>query len=88
MTQRLLSMDQRQRLGIARALYKDPKILILDEATSFLDQDTEYLILKELFKNTDLTIICISHRLRVLEFCDKAFELKDNSLTILNKGQK
>ena len=73
-----LSMGQRQRLGIARALYKNPKILILDEATSFLDDVTETKILRKLFEYSDeKTIISISHRKNSLKDFNKIFEIKD-----------
>ena len=73
-----LSMGQKQRLGIARALYKNPKILILDEATSFLDAVTETKILRKLFEYSDeKTIISISHRKNSLKDFNKIFEIKD-----------
>ena len=73
-----LSMGQRQRLGIARALYKNTKILILDEATSFLDDVTETKILRKLFEYSDeKTIISISHRKNSLKDFNKIFEIKD-----------
>ena len=73
-----LSMGQKQRLGIARALYKNPKILILDEATSFLDDVTETKILQKLFVyNDEKTIISISHRKNSLKDFNKIFEIKD-----------
>jgi len=80
-----LSMGQRQRLGIARALYKDPKILILDEATSFLDDVTETKILKNLFEyNGEKTIISISHRKTSLKNFNKIFEIKDMNIGKIN----
>ena len=76
-----LSGGQCQRIGIARALYKDFTILVLDEATSSLDLDTENLILKKLFGEIgDKTILTISHRHSSLQFCDKVVEVKDASL--------
>jgi len=76
-----LSGGQCQRLGIARAIYRDPSIIILDEATSSLDEETENLILEKLFKNVDKkTIISISHRKSSLKNYDKIIEFKDNQL--------
>ena len=76
-----LSGGQRQRLGIIRALYKDPSILILDEATSSLDEKTEDLIIKKLFNNTyQKTIISISHRQSSLKYCSRILEVKNNTI--------
>lgn len=76
-----LSGGQNQRLGIARAIFKKPKILILDEATSALDLATEEKIIKNILKYLpNLTIISISHRPSSLHFCDKIFQTIDNSL--------
>ena len=76
-----MSGGQVQRLGIARALYNDPKLLILDEATSSLDESTETKILEDVFaKNPDCTIVSISHRKNSLKNCNKIFEIKDQSL--------
>ena len=75
------SEGQKQRIAIARALYKEPKILILDEATSALDTKTEEKFIKTLrsFKNKK-TIILIAHRYSVLRFCEKVylFDLNKN----------
>ena len=67
---------QRQRISIARALARDPQILILDEATNAVDQETEndlINIFRELPKS--MTIIDISHRARTVAFCDDAIVL-------------
>jgi ABC-type multidrug transport system fused ATPase/permease subunit len=74
-----LSGGERQRLGIVRALYRDPCIIILDEATSSLDEITENLIISNLFDNIkDKTIISISHKKSSLKFCDRLLEVKNN----------
>ena len=79
-----LSGGQSQRIGIARALYKDPKILIFDEATNSLDESTENFILENLFKLENKTIITISHRNNSLKNCNKIFEIKNNSINEIN----
>ena len=82
-----LSRGQMQRLGIARALYINPSVLIFDEATSALDTHVERMILQKLYKNNEnLTIISVSHRKSALEFCDKIFEINNGQLKeIVNK---
>lgn len=74
-----LSGGQIQRIGIARALYKDCDIIILDESTSALDKVTEKNILQLLY-SLDKTIIFISHDINVLKRCDKIYELKNKEL--------
>jgi ABC-type multidrug transport system fused ATPase/permease subunit len=76
-----LSGGQAQRICIARALYHDPNILILDESTNALDVNTENEVLnyvKNLAK--DITIIIISHRLDTLKICNVIYRIQDHKL--------
>lgn len=71
-----LSGGQRQRIGIARALYKQAKVLVFDEATSALDNSTEQAVMDAIDKlDHELTIIIIAHRLSTVQRCDRIFEL-------------
>jgi ABC-type multidrug transport system fused ATPase/permease subunit len=65
-----LSGGQRQRIGIARALYRDPAVLVLDEATNELDLATESRILESLRALRDKTIVFVSHKPSVAAACD------------------
>ena len=80
-----LSVGQKQRIGIARALYKKPDILIFDEATSAVDNETEFLIqkaLKEISKNC--TTLVIAHRLSTIKNANKIIVLGNHE--ILEQG--
>ena len=76
-----LSFGQKQRLAIARAIYQNKDIIILDECTSNLDDRSESKII-ERFKNhlSDKTGIIVSHKFSSLEICNKIFEMKDGKL--------
>ena len=76
-----ISGGQRQRLGIARALYHDPELLIFDEATSALDNDTETAIMEAIDTlHGQKTMVIIAHRLRTIENCDMIYEVKDGKI--------
>lgn len=76
-----LSQGQKQRLSIARALYRDPEVLIFDEATSSLDVQVESEITDMLSSlSNSKTIIAIAHRLSTLKACNKLVYLKDGKI--------
>ncbi|MCP3658988.1 MAG: ABC transporter ATP-binding protein [Bacteroidetes bacterium] len=76
-----LSGGQRQRVCIARAIVKDPKILIFDEATSAVDNETETAIQKSLLSlKHSRTMIVIAHRLSTVRFADKILVLSENGI--------
>ena len=81
-----LSGGQLQRIGIARALLRNPDLIILDESTNSLDEDMERNILsifkKEKYK--DKIIICISHNKRNIQHFDKLLELKNDKILLKN----
>lgn len=81
-----LSGGQKQRIAIARALYKNPEILILDEATSSLDTQSEQIIQNTLdeFKNQGKTMLVIAHRLSTIAHADTLLVLKEGQ--IIEKG--
>jgi ABC-type multidrug transport system fused ATPase/permease subunit len=76
-----LSGGQRQRIGLARALYKQAKVLVFDEATSALDNATEASVMEAIDGlDRDLTILLIAHRITTLSRCDTIVELEHGSV--------
>lgn len=81
-----LSGGQLQRIGIARALYNQPEILILDEATASLDYTTEINVM-EAIKNIkkDKTLIIVAHRLTTIDDCDYIYKIEKGELNLKNQ---
>lgn len=80
-----LSGGQQQRIGIARAFYDDPEILVLDEATSSLDNETERKIMDEIYRaGENKTLIVIAHRLSTVERCDRTIRMENGEMVFGN----
>ena len=76
-----LSGGQRQRLSLARAFYRDAKVLVLDEATSALDNKTEHDVMQALdLVGRRCTTIVIAHRLSTVRKCDRIYEIEDGRI--------
>ncbi len=83
-----LSGGQAQRIGIARALYNDPDVLVFDEATSSLDHETEKHISDNIMElGQDKTLIIIAHRLTTIEKCDYLFVLDKGKIAAEGNGE-
>jgi len=74
------SGGQKQRLGIARALYRQPKVLILDEATNSLDAENEKAINSHILNLKDITVIIVAHNVSTLSNCDKLVLMDNGSI--------
>lgn len=77
-----ISEGQKQRIAIARALYKNAKVLLFDEATSALDIDSENTIIESLreLRAQQVTIIIIAHQNRILQLCDRIYTIDKGQL--------
>ena len=79
-----ISFGERQRIGLARAFYKKAPIIVLDEATNYLDKKTEESFLDTLDQNLDnKTLIFISHKKESLRVCEKIIEIKNKKVEVI-----
>lgn len=77
-----MSGGQRQRLGVARAMYKRSEVLFLDEATSALDAKTESKVIESLIEHSaEMTIFAAAHRTETLAFCDRILVMEDGRIS-------
>ncbi len=75
-----LSEGQMQRIAIARAVFSEAPILLLDESTSALDEGTEKLLLENLRELTDRTVVFVTHRKAALSICDRVLLFTENGI--------
>ena len=74
----------RQKIGIARALYKNSKVIILDESTNALDEINEKKIVENILKLKNKTVILVTHNLSSLKSFDQIFKIQDKTLKKFN----
>ena len=83
-----ISGGQKQRIAIARALYRNPKVIVLDEATNGLDAKSENEIISLLNKlKKKVMLVFISHKFSILKSCDKVYELKNKKIYKKNNNR-
>jgi ATP-binding cassette subfamily B protein len=78
-----LSEGQMQRIAVARAIFSDNPILLLDESTSALDEQTEKNLLENLRNMTDKTVLIVTHRPAALNICDKIIKMTENGIEVV-----
>ena len=79
-----ISGGQKQRIGIARAMYANSEIIIFDESTSAIHEDSETKIFNNLKSLKNKTIIFVTHRKKIKNFCDKLYQIEQKKLKQYN----
>ena len=79
-----VSGGQRQKIGIARALYKNSEVIILDESTNALDEINEKNMIENILKLKNKTVILVTHNLNNLKSFDQIFKIQDKTLKKFN----
>jgi ABC-type transport system involved in cytochrome bd biosynthesis fused ATPase/permease subunit len=80
----MLSGGQMQRIGIARALYNDDEIIIMDEPTSSVDAKTAAILMDKIYEiSKNKTLIIISHQIDILKKCDYVYQIVDQKLNLV-----
>lgn len=83
-----LSGGQRQRIALARAFYHERDVLVMDESTSALDDNTEQEVVKEIYRfKGQKTIIVIAHRISSIQGCDKIYEIENGRIINIGKPE-
>lgn len=82
-----LSEGQMQRIAIARAIFSESPVLLLDESTSALDAMTEKELLENLRKMTDKTVVIVTHRPAAFDICDRILEFTENGVVERNGAE-
>jgi len=77
-----LSEGQTQRLAIARAILSGAPILLLDESTSALDEETERIVLERIYTMTECTCIAVTHRPAFTRICDRILHIHDGQIEV------
>ena len=77
-----LSEGQMQRIAIARAIFSDNPVLLLDESTSALDEQTEKKLLENLRSMTNKTVLIVTHRPAVLDICDRVVVMNETGIEV------
>jgi ABC-type multidrug transport system fused ATPase/permease subunit len=82
-----LSVGQQQSLGVMRALYRNPNILILDEPSSALDENSQNEIMDVVFGVESRTIIMVTHRIETLKYVDRVIRIRDGQIVLGNEDE-
>ena len=75
-----ISGGQQQRIGLARALFRQPEILVMDESFNAIDQLTSNQIINSVKNMTNITRIIVSHNIEILEQCDETYKLSNGTI--------